>query len=280
MPIVVTAVIAASFYVLTVDCLVDSADLIWYEKDNDEPQYYYYASRDVPQGLTNTRKIIVNQRIARLRQFNYSNLENLEELKIDFCKVKEIVPGAFDSLRAIVTLTLCGNNIADIEKDVFNNLQVENLNLSNNYITYIHAQAFDNMTNLRSIILDYNQLKCWSSMWFQNTPSLAILSFRHNLFEELPDNALINFRGEIKNRTEISFDFGYNKIHIIHPRAFKCIEEFNVLNLEYNKLLMLKVETFRNVTRIKSLNLKGNPLTCFPKELLQVILEKVKNPSI
>ncbi|KAL3281786.1 hypothetical protein HHI36_004987 [Cryptolaemus montrouzieri] len=280
MPIAVTAAIAAAFFVSTVNCLIDNANLIWYEQNNQEPQYYYISSRDVPQGLAQTHKIIVNQRITRLQQFNYSNFENLEELKIDFCKVREIDAGAFDSLRSIVTLTLSGNNIAEIEKGIFNNLQVENLNLSTNYITSIHPQAFDNITNLKTVILDYNQLKCWSSDWFYNTPSLRNLSFRHNLLEELPDNALINFRSEIKNETEISVDFGYNKIHLIHPRAFKCVENFSLLNLEYNKLLMLKVETFRNVTKIKNLILRGNPLTCFPKELLLVILEKVEHPAI
>lgn len=261
-------------------CLVDNVNLIWFEQHSLEPQYYYHSSQTMPEGLRATTKIIVNQRITRLQQYSYANLDNLKELRIDFCKVKEIEPGAFDLLASIETLTLCGNNIAEIDKGVFNNVQVQNLNLSKNYITHIHPQAFDNITSLKSVILDYNQLKCWNSDWFRNTPLLLNLSFRHNLFEEIPDNAFINFRNEIKNNTELSLDFGYNRIHLIHPRAFKCVEKLDVLNLEYNKLLMLKVETFKNVTRFKHLILKGNPLTCFPKELLLVILAKVQYPAI
>ncbi|XP_045472038.1 carboxypeptidase N subunit 2-like [Harmonia axyridis] len=280
-PAVTAALAVLSLCPLFAHCLVDNVNVIWYEKDSREPQYYYRSNQDVPDGLKATTKIIVNQRIARLQQYSYEGFDNLTELRIDFCKVKEIEPGAFDLLKPLETLTLCGNNIAEIDKGVFNNVQVQHLNLSKNYITYIHPQAFDNITSLQNIVLDYNQLKCWSSAWFRNTPLLLNLSFRHNLFEELPDNAFTNFRTEIKtNSSQLSLDFGYNRIHLIHPRAFKCVDKLDVLNLEYNKLLMLKVETFRNVTRIGHLILKGNPLTCFPKELLLVILAKVQYPAI
>lgn len=260
------------------DALVDTLDLIWYDGPGAiEPEYYYRdGTRALPDGLLRTHKIIVNQAVSRLRRANYSTFANLDELRIDHCKVRAIEAGAFaDLTRPLALLSLVGNNIASIDRGVLNDLRVVALNLSQNYISHVHEHAFDNMTSLETLILDFNQIACWQPLWLARAPALRDLSLRHNRLEELPESAFAHLA-----RDDASLDFGYNRIHAIAARAFNCVARMRSLNLESNKLLALKVDAFRNVTSIERLNLRGNPLTCFPKELLQQILQKVTFPLI
>ncbi|KAF2902894.1 hypothetical protein ILUMI_03286, partial [Ignelater luminosus] len=185
------------------------------------------------------------------------NLLLLYMLKMEYCDIKELHPGAFLQLPSINTIFLRFNRIERIDEGVFNNLKVVKLYLSNNSISYIDPAAFNDMPNLSLIELDGNKLKTWNTDWFTNTPNVEHLSMDSNQLQRLPANAF----KKLRNYYSTSIRLSNNQIVYIHPTAFEGLNLLYALWLDNNHISDLNDEVFRYFDRIYVLSLSGNELT-------------------
>lgn len=255
-------------------CITNNADLKWYNS-NDQPQNYK-ARQPYPEGLVETRKIVVNQKLPLLWEVKFTLFNNLETLMIDNCGVKQIKPHAFKDLKPLVDLSLTFNEIRDIKNGVFNFLDVTNLNLSHNKISAIGGEAFDNMSALEKIILDFNELGHWNGEWFFNCTSLKTVSITHNFLDHLPAHAFINF----ESNDDINFYFSYNKIDRIDSQAFENSGSFGNLFLDWNDLERVDGYVFGKMSGVEYLNLEGDSLRCLSEKFINGVLNMTDAVSI
>ncbi|KAI7805148.1 hypothetical protein IRJ41_000318 [Triplophysa rosa] len=89
--------------------------------------------------------------------------------------------------RNVTELYLDGNlfSIVPQELSTFKNLQL--VDLSNNKISSLTSSSFANMSQLTTLILSYNALRCIPTLAFAGLRSLRLLSLHGNDISELPD---------------------------------------------------------------------------------------------
>lgn len=205
-----------------------------------------------------------------------SGLENLKDLTITSCGIIEIQPGAFQDVTHLSKLNLKENAIKRIKKGVFNSLNITQLFLNKNDISFIDSNAFDDMPNLVKIKLNFNQISIWDSSWFKSTPLLRTVLMRRNSIEEIPENALRNFvtKGNAtdgKKLPDLKIFLSKNKITKIHPQAFRGIRKIGQLFLDRNNLTVLDKNTFTGLEHIHLLNLARNNFSAIPKDIFLTV---------
>ncbi|KAH1001987.1 hypothetical protein HUJ04_005936 [Dendroctonus ponderosae] len=189
------------------------------------------------------------------------------------------------------SLIITENALSNISAQVFANLTITDLNLTSNGIKHIAPAAFDFMSNLRTIILDRNELSMFN-FTFANCRKLKLISLRHNFFKQLHQGTL----RQLKDNVLLSILLSYNAIEVVHKAALDA-KQYHEVRLDHNQLtsaqLLIKLlkaelvdlsenrisclpaEFMQNgISRIKVLNLTGNPLECSCLQDLQRKMRK------
>ncbi|XP_057658576.1 phospholipase A2 inhibitor-like [Diorhabda carinulata] len=214
-----------------------------------------------------------DQNIPIFYKDSLADLEDLDELVIEFCNVEDIRPGAISNADSLRKLSLKGNKIKSIEKGVFNSLGISTLDLSLNEISYIHPQALNNLPELLNINLADNLIQKWNPEWLDNTPILTRISIQNNSIDELPANSFKHMTGEKKfGKLDLTINlvFSHNKIHKIDPQAFSGLKKINNLWLDNNVLEDFD-ENLLNGIQVEDLRLNKNNIECFKGNLDKVL---------
>lgn len=106
------------------------------------------------------------QNIPILKENSIKDIENLDELTMQNCRIEKIEPGAFRNLPQLRKLSLKGNEIDYVPEGVFNNLEISTLDLSQNRIRNIEAESLSNMPMLLNINLADNLIQSWNPRYF------------------------------------------------------------------------------------------------------------------
>ena len=128
------------------------------------------------------RKIeIVDSSIAHLPPMAFSRFENLTELVLRNCTLRDVDRHAFVGLGNLVKLTLRKNRFTIVKNSWFSDTRnLVRLDLSDNYLTEIETGAFDDLTRLEYINLEGNAFQCIYTNCFVGLPSLATVEFGRN----------------------------------------------------------------------------------------------------
>lgn len=228
---------------------------------------------NVPAGVIFDHLGFLDQNIPVIRDNSIRDLDNLDELTIEHCQVREVEPGAFKNVPLLRTLSLKGNELKEVRTGVFNNLQLSRLDLSKNQIKSIEATALDNLPNLLNIHLADNYIREWNKRWFQNTPLLIRISMQNNSLETIPSDAFTNLKGN-KNygslKLNLNLIFSHNKISRIEHDAFRGLKKINNLWLDHNNLHKFQ-DTLLEDVEVKELRLNQNSLSCLTGDLSKII---------
>ncbi|CAH1956025.1 unnamed protein product [Acanthoscelides obtectus] len=215
----------------------------------------------------------VSARLPILVSNSVRNLTKLSTLKLSFCGITVLKPGAFINLPNLTTLALIDNKIESIPRGVFNNLNVGTLFLQRNQIETIDAEAFDDMPNLFRIKLNANKISTWNGEWFKNTPRLSQLYFRRNKIQVIPERAFKNLKATYLpgGRIELEIYLSKNLIREINPKAFDGIDTIRKLMLDRNNIQELNGDIFKGMKHIDVIFLSKNQLRELPKNLLSAL---------
>ncbi|XP_019865755.2 leucine-rich repeat-containing protein 15-like [Aethina tumida] len=229
---------------------------------------------------------IVGQNVGVLYEQSLSNLDALDELVIEESNVREIKAGAIRNVPNLRVVSFKKNKLDEIKSGVFNNLTISTLDLSENQISKIDGDAFDNMEELLVINLGYNMIRKINNDWFKNTPNLMYIKLYRNHIEEIPTSAFKNLGGNKQAdylNTSLSITLDHNNIKKIHPGAFKELSRLDSLWLHDNILNHIDENTFHPL-QIKKLTLENNGIQCLEGDLDKILpAEEVKidpNPLI
>uniref|UniRef100_A0A673LCT1 Slit homolog 1 protein n=1 Tax=Sinocyclocheilus rhinocerous TaxID=307959 RepID=A0A673LCT1_9TELE len=89
--------------------------------------------------------------------------------------------------RNVTELYLDGNQFSVVPKELSNFKSLQLVDLSNNKISSLTNSSFANMSQLTTLILSYNALRCIPTLAFGGLRSLRLLSLHGNDISELPD---------------------------------------------------------------------------------------------
>ncbi|KAJ3656905.1 hypothetical protein Zmor_015950 [Zophobas morio] len=231
-----------------------------------------------PKALSTVRLRILNLPGNKLEEINPEvfDLQDLTTLNLDSNTVKLLRPGDLRNLPELDELSLVENQLKEIPEGVFNNTKLSDLNLDANKIAKIASRAFDDMKDLVSLRIDFNNLTQWDNNWQFGESSNRFISIRFNQITEIPDDAFKN----IPNSDTIHLQG--NKIRKISPKAFHQLEYVIDFDLANNEIDRWDPDFLGN-TNLATLNLRGNKLECVEGDLQTVfrnvgIIKLMDNP--
>ena len=123
-----------------------------------------------------------------------------------------------------VVLGLSNNDISVIENNAFNNLpNLTVLSLDNNDISKIEENAFNNLPKLTVLFLDNNHISKIQENAFNNLPKLAVLSLNNNDISKIEENDFNN----LPSLTGLSLMS--NSISFVSGKAFVNLQQLKKL---------------------------------------------------
>lgn len=212
----------------------------------------------LPTGQKCNNIAIQHSHIPFLARDSLSGINNANFLVLEDNEIEEIETGAFRNVSINQAMSLKMNKLREIRRGVFEGVQVPVLFLGFNSISYIDYQAFYNMTNLKMILLDHNQLTTINPFWFKSTPKLTNINLSSNKILKVDENAFPSHVTHI--------DLSNNLIQIVDPFAFRKIRNLVSLNLAHNQIRNLDPNWLKGV-QYQNLDLSNNRIYCLEKGL-------------
>ncbi|XP_059831981.1 leucine-rich repeat-containing G-protein coupled receptor 4 isoform X2 [Hypanus sabinus] len=197
-----------------------------------------------------------NNKIDTIDIHCFDGLDNLETLDLNYNNLMEF-PEAIKSLPHLKELGFHSNNIAVIPDKAFSgNPLLRTIHLYDNPILSVGISAFQNLSELQSLDLSYNQIEELPS--FHGCSALEEISLKHNEIKEIRTDT---FQGLYSLHY---LDLSKNQISTIHKNALTTLTELTSLDLSSNQLNYFPVVGLEGLNQLK---LSGNPNF---KELLKV----------
>ncbi|XP_074655364.1 keratocan-like [Tubulanus polymorphus] len=138
-----------------------------------------------------TTQKMLNRKVERIVSCRYRNLSHVPNLKYRNFSLP------------VTSLELNFNHITTIDRFSFEGMSIKEINLDNNPIRRIDAEAFAGIDGLQKL----SMVKCRMNAFpvvFQHTPNLTRLDLRQNFITNIPDGAFMSVRN--LDRLDISFN--------------------------------------------------------------------------
>lgn len=251
-------------------------------------------------------------RLTRVEFAGFGHLGNLTHVILDTNRLEALSENAFDYLPNIVVLSLRDNAITalpDIDPklqlsslitlDVSHNKlksipssllhaagQMTTLQLGNNEIGAIEADAFRLLTDLQRLGLSRNNLLTVDGGLFDGLAKLEYLDLGFNALSQLPGNAfadLVNLRSLTLAANEMThlqdsllaaspllelLDLDYNHLTAL-PVNLKSLTKLKLLSLDGNAVSGMDDDTFAGMSALETLSFDSNEVTALPETLFR-----------
>lgn len=211
-----------------------------------------------------------------------SALRNLNNLTIEFCKIRYVPSMVLQGLRNLRILSLRTHNSdwnpmnLELHPECFRGLtELQDLDLSDNNIWSLPTEVFCPLYSLKYLNLTKNRLTDIAQLGFagygsgSSTPGkacntgLEVLDLSHNDISTLPDNGL----SALRSLTQLHLQ--ENLLIAIADRALAGLQSLNVLNISSNRLVALPRELFHASPQLTQLYVQNNTLTALAPGLLE-----------
>lgn len=147
--------------------------------------------------------LIVQRSIVRFIPSNFfihkASFENLTTLKMDNVSLRTIYPENFQNISHLELLSLTWNRQVHVPANIFFFLpELQEANLSFNFISTMDAKAFSDASRLKTLRLNGNQLATVDSNWFLPLTSLNLLDLGSNVLEGDLNGDFFKFTTDLK----------------------------------------------------------------------------------
>ena len=219
-----------------------------------------------------------------LRPGHFSELKQLTDLSLDYCKIRHMPTRAFSGLSNLRSLKINSHNsewssiLMDMDKDVFADLNsLVDLDLTSNSIWSLPLQTFCSMPRLKSLNMSQNHLLDITDLGLGLHTSdeaqpdqdcakktLEELDLSRNFISSLRQGDLHQTAASLKK-----LHLGNNRLTYLSDDAFAGMTNLQVLNMADNQLAALPPTVF-NLSgggELQELHLQNNSLTLVTPEL-------------
>ncbi|XP_074033247.1 uncharacterized protein [Leptinotarsa decemlineata] len=227
-------------------------------------------------------KLIISKNIVReLPPASFQYFQQLQTLDLSRNLLNSLNAEAFTGLEnTLIELDLSQNRITNLAGAPLALLKIEKLDLSDNHLTEISANAFSMVPTLQHLnlsrnihlgnipvtllhklqelrILDMTQggVKSLPAEFFRMSKSIQEIYLAHNRIQDLGEGVFSNFANIS------SIDLSYNNITSIKPGAFVNVMNMKKLILRGNQLSSFKGEFFNTGTSLEVIDISENQLS-------------------
>jgi len=195
-----------------------------------------------------------NNNITKLDAMIFRDLYRLRSLRLDNNGVQHLPENVFLSLTEMRTLVLSNNKLTRIDQFTFDGLpSLNQLSLDNNQIQYIDPEALRNSTDLEYLHLNGNKLYDIPAV-LNNVPNLKTLDLGYNQITDI-------FNTSFPAMSQlIGLKLLKNQISNVSKGVFDRLPELHLINLANNKIQKIEPGTFDNNTRLVAVRVDGNYL--------------------
>nr|CAD7266710.1 unnamed protein product [Timema shepardi] len=181
---------------------------------------------------------------------------NVYAIEISYNNISSIPPNAFSKYEDLVRIEL-QNRIKRIEPGAFESLtKLNTLNIDYNVIEDIEMDTFLGLENLSSLSMDSNLLKIIKENSFAKLVNLTTLSLINNTIEEIETDAFIGL-GKLQNLLISS-----NHLSRLDERCFDHLKGLSILDLSNNKIHVVGPNDFKFLVNLTTLSLSTNRIRC------------------
>lgn len=197
---------------------------------------------------------VSNNNLTRLDAVIFRDLHRLRSLRLDNNGIQFLPENVFLSLTDMRTLVLSGNKLTRIDQFTFDGLpSLNQLSLDNNQIQYIDPEALRNSTDLEYLHLNDNKLYDIPAV-LNNVPNLKTLDLSYNQITDI-------FNTSFPAMSQlIGLKLLKNQISNVSKGVFDRLPELHLINLANNKIQKIEPGTFDNNTRLVAVRVDGNYL--------------------
>ena len=209
---------------------------------------------------------------SKLKSEHFGKLSLLEELDIEYCKIRHLPPRAFAGLSNLKQLSIQSHNsewtsiLMDIDTNSFQKLEtVESINLSNNNLWSLPINTLCNLTKIRKLNISKNHLLNAVDLGLSfiggcQVPLLE-LDISHNHISSLGNGDLHQVKDLVK------LDLSANRLKILDENVLETLPYLQELNLADNQLSALPPTVFNKSQSLHKLMLQNNSLTMLTSQL-------------
>ena len=206
---------------------------------------------------------------SRLRSRHFGELPSLEELDVEFCKIRQLPAQSFSGLSNLRRLSLQSHNsergsgMMEVHVHSLRNLdKIEELNLSHNNLWSLPSGVLCDLPKLREVNFSRNHLLDVSDLSLSGADGcqaiLVVLDLSHNYITSLKTEDL-NHAPAL-----LMLNLNNNQISILGDSALSGLKSLQVLNLANNQLAAIPPLLFNSSQELQKLSLQNNSLTLLP----------------
>lgn len=234
---------------------------------------------DAFKGLEKLKILMLEKNLLKSVPYAVYSLKGLVRLNMRENKLTFISSGDFTSLQKLQWLDLSSNRILLVENKAFPP-SIIYLWLSSNELNFYDTEIFHELSNLRSLRLDFNHISYLPENIFSRNNALWSIHLNNNYLrfvnsshfannEQLSGNILLNnnqiaFIGEgtfahIKSAENIWLQS--NELYDLpNDGMFQDVDVSGEIRIDYNRLTVLKPNTFSNI-RCSYFKINNNDIT-------------------
>jgi Leucine-rich repeat (LRR) protein len=206
------------------------------------------------------------KQLARLSVEEKNSIKELGVTEIDLTDQDKLLE-AFKGLDNLTWLELDGLKSSSTSTKRTTRRQTT---IKTENFTTLPANIFDDLTNLKYLLISRLKLTALDENIFIKLPKLEEIKLEYNYFSTLPANIFQNQT----NLKILKIDNGYDETDTykglkLPANIFQPLTNLTVLELDGNNIYVLPHVIFHHLTKLKNLNLEGNNLHSLPDDIFQ-----------
>lgn len=176
-----------------------------------------------------------SNRISKIEDFAYENLNHLFALKLLKNQLEEIRQHTFQGLAELVVLNLNQNKIRSIQRGSFECLvQLKYLRLEQNQLSLLSDDTFRGLGNLLDISIGRNLIQIINNS-LKSLGNIKMIDLSDNQISDLDLNEFVQFKN-LENLRLSNSGFSFNKTIQNHNEQNAKISKLEYLYLDGNNL--------------------------------------------
>lgn len=191
---------------------------------------------------------------------HYCKCSVTNQLKHVKCSGQKLINVELDIPTRVEWLELSNNYISLLRDNIFQDLGFERikiLNLNDNAINDIGLNAFKGLEYIQFIDLSGNHLYKLDPATFENNPSLEHLILSRNPLRSIPSQRPFLISNSLQN-----LEISHCRFSYFPPESFAQLPSLNYLNISNNDILMVHENLLNILTNLKQLDISNNVIKC------------------